>query len=168
MRGNAKRQGAMFSYISAEERVPQSHPLRPIQEVVDSVLKEMSSTISRIYSHQGRPSIPPEQLLRALLLQVLYSIRSERMLMEQLNYNLLFRWFVGLNMDDRVWSPTTFTKNRDRLLKDRIAGQFFGKIVDRARQAELISDEHLTVDGTLVEAWAGRQELQSEGIPEVG
>jgi len=156
----------MFSYISPEQRVPRDHPLRPIRVMVNGVLAEMSSSFSRIYSTQGRPSIPPEQLLRALLLQVLYSIRSERMLMEQLNYNLLFRWFVGLNMDDRVWNPTTFTKNRDRLLNGRIAERFFAKIVDRAREARLLSDEHFTVDGTLVEAWAGQKSFKPKGFRE--
>jgi len=131
--------------------------------MVNEVLKEMSRDFSRLYSSHGRPSIPPEKLLRALLLQVLYSIRSERMLMEQLDYNLLFRWFVGLNMDDRVWNPTTFTKNRDRLLKGQIATTFFEKIVDRARSASLLSDEHFTVDGTLVEAWAGHKSFRPKG-----
>lgn len=163
MRGNDEHQGAMFSYISPEQRVPKDHPLRPIREMVNEVLKDLSSTFSRMYSAQGRPSIPPEQLIRALLLQVLYSVRSERMLMEQLQYNLLFRWFVGLNMDDQVWTPTTFTKNRERLLNGRIAERFFTKIVDRARAAKLLSDEHFTVDGTLVEAWAGHKSFKPKG-----
>ena len=163
MRGDDQHQDTMFSYISPEQRVPQDHPLRPIREMVNEVLKEMSSGFSRIYSTQGRPSIPPEQLLRALLLQVFYSIRSERMLMEQLQYNLLFRWFVGLNMDDRVWNPTTFTKNRERMLNGRIAERFFAKIVERAREASLLSDEHFTVDGTLVEAWAGHKSFKPKG-----
>jgi len=160
VRGNDKRQNAMFSYISPDQRVPRDHPLRPIQEMVNEVLKELSPRFSRIYSSQGRPSIPPEQLLRALLLQILYSIRSERLLMEQLDYNLLFRWFVGLNMDDRVWSATTFSKNRERLLSGRIADRFFAKVVERARDAGLLSDEHFTVDGTLVEAWAGHKSFK--------
>ena len=163
MRGNDKHQDAMFSYISPERRVPQDHPLRPIREMVNDVLKDMSASFSRVYSTQGRPSIPPEQLLRALLLQILYSIRSERMLMEQLNYNLLFRWFVGLNMDDQVWNPTTFTKNRERMLNGRIAERIFAKIVERAREASLLSDEHFTVDGTLVEAWAGHKSFKPKG-----
>ncbi len=163
MRGNDKHQGAMFSYISPEQRVPGDHPLRPIRKMVNEVLKELSPGFSRIYSTQGRPSIPPEQLLRALLLQVFYSIRSERMLIEQLNYNLLFRWFVGLNMDDRVWSATTFTKNRDRLLRGRVSERFFAKIVERAREARLLSDEHFTVDGTLIEAWAGHKSFKPKG-----
>ena len=163
MRGNDKHQDTMFSYVSPEQRVPQGHPLRPIREMVNDVLKEMSASFSRVYSTQGRPSIPPEQLVRALLLQILYSIRSERMLMEQLNYNLLFRWFVGLNMDDRVWNPTTFTKNRERMLNGRLAERFFAKIVERAREASLLSDEHFTVDGTLVEAWAGHKSFKPKG-----
>lgn len=163
MRGNDEHQGAMFSYISPEQRVPQEHPLRPIREMVNEILKELSPSFSRIYSTQGRPSIPPEQLLRALLLQVLYSVRSERMLVEQLQYNLLFRWFVGLNMDDQVWTPTTFTKNRERLLSGRIAERFFTKIVEHARVAALLSDEHFTVDGTLVEAWAGHKSFKPKG-----
>lgn len=160
MRGDDQRQDAMFSYISPERRVPEDHPLRPIREMVNEVLKELSPSFSRIYSTQGRPSIPPEQLLRALLLQILYTIRSERMLMEQLDYNLLFRWFVGLNMDDRVWDPTTFTKNRERLLDGKIAERFFARILAHARQAQLLSDEHFTVDGTLVEAWAGHKSFK--------
>lgn len=163
MRGDDQHQDTMFSYISPEERVPKNHPLRPIREMVNDVLKEMSGVFSKVYSTQGRPSIPPEQLLRALLLQILYSVRSERMLMEQLNYNLLFRWFVGLNMDDRVWNPTTFTKNRERMLRGRIAERFFAKIVERAREASLLSDEHFTVDGTLVEAWAGQKSFRPRG-----
>lgn len=163
MRGNDQPDDGVFSYISTEQRVPADHPLRPIREMVNEVLKELSRDFSRIYSRDGRPSIPPEQLLRALLLQVLYSIRSERMLIEQLDYNLLFRWFVGLSMDAGVWNPTTFTKNRDRLLNGRIAEKFFEKVVEHARQARLLSDEHFTVDGTLVEAWAGQKSFKPKG-----
>ncbi len=160
MRGGDAKQEGMWSYISPEKRVPADHPLRPLRKLVNSVLHDMSRSFSRLYSLQGRPSVPPEQLLRALLLQVLYSIRSERMLMEQLDYNLLFRWFVGMNMDDRVWSATTFSKNRDRLLGGDIAEEFFERILERARDAELLSDEHFTVDGTLIDAWAGQKSFK--------
>jgi len=150
----------MFSYISPELRVPQDHPLRTIRRLVDAVLVDLSPQFAKLYSDVGRPSIPPEQLLRALLLQVLYTIRSERLLMEQLDYNLLFRWFVGLQMDDRVWDPTVFSKNRERLLSGEIDGLFFERVLDLARQRKLLSDEHFTVDGTLVEAWAGQKSFQ--------
>jgi transposase len=160
MRGGDEQQGGMWSYISPEERVPQDHPLRPIREMVNVVLKDMSPTFSRIYSRHGRPSIPPEHLLRALLLQVLYSVRSERMLMEQLDYNLLFRWFVGLNMDDAVWSATTFSKNRERLIDAAIADKFFERVLIVAREAGFLSNEHFTVDGTLIEAWAGHKSFK--------
>ena len=155
MRGDHEEPEPMFSYISAAKRVPQDHPLRAVRSMVDAVLKELSPRFQKLYSHTGRPSIPPERLLRALLLQVLYTIRSERMLMEQLDYNLLFRWFVGLSMDDPIWDPTTFTKNRDRLLRGEIAQLFFDQVLAQARDRGLKSDEHFTVDGTLVEAWAG-------------
>jgi transposase len=154
MRGDHSEPDAIFSYVSPAQRVPPTHPLRTIRTLVDAVLKELSPRFQRLYSHTGRPSIPPERLLRALLLQVLYSIRSERMLMEQLDYNLLFRWFVGLTMDDPIWDPTTFTKNRDRLLSGEIAQHFFDQVLAQARDRGLTSDEHFTVDGTLVEAWA--------------
>ena len=160
MRGGDAKQEAMWSYISPEKRVPADHPLRPLRELVNGVLHDMSRSFSRLYSSHGRPSVPPEQLLRALLLQVLYSIRSERMLIEQLDYNLLFRWFVGMNMDDRVWSATTFSKNRDRLLGGDIAEEFFERILERARDAQLLSDEHFTVDGTLIDAWAGQKSFK--------
>src|SRR5271166_2901449 len=141
MRGKDTQQSAMFSYVSAEERVPADHPLRPIRTMVDVVLKGLSRSFQRMYVDWGRPSIPPEKLLRALLLQVLYTVRSERMLMEQLEYNLLFRWFVGLNMDETVWVPTVFTKNRDRLLEGDIAEKFFAHVLAQARTADLLSDE---------------------------
>ncbi len=150
----------MFSYLSPEERVPAKHPLRPIRVMVDEVLKALSPAFSGLYSAFGRPSIPPEKLLRALLLQVLYTIRSERMLMEQLEYNLLFRWFVGLNMDETVWVPTVFSKNRDRLLEGHIAEEFFQSVLAQARAADLLSDEHFSVDGTLIEAWASHKSFQ--------
>src|SRR6478735_130852 len=165
MRGDDLQQSAMCSYISAEERVPASHPLRPIRAITDAMLVQLSKAFARMYSQIGRPSIPPEKLLRALLLQVLYTIRSERMLMEQLEYNLLFRWFVGLNMDEAVWVATVFTKNRDRLWEGDIAEKFFQEVLTQARVADLISDEHFTVDGTLIEAWAGQKSFQRKDRP---
>ena len=162
MRGDDLHQTAMFSYISPEQRVPVDHPLRPIRKMVDEALVQLSRRLNKIYSKIGRPSIAPEKLLRALLLQILYSIRSERMLMEQLEYNLLFRWFVGLNMDDRVWDATTFCKNRDRLLKGDIAQAFFDQVMDCAREHGLLSDEHFTVDGTLVEAAASLKSFKNK------
>jgi len=162
MRGDDDQQAGMFSYVSPEERVPRLHPLRAIREMTDRALREMSPRFDRLYAATGRPSIAPEKLLRALLLQVLYSIRSERMLMEQLDYNLLFRWFVGLNMDDPVWVPTVFTKNRDRLLEGDVAEEFFAQILAQAREDGLLSDEHFSVDGTLVEAWAGQKSFRKK------
>src|SRR5499426_873453 len=163
MRGDDRQQAAMFSYISPEARVPQDHPLRVIRILVDEVLAELSPRFETLYSRVGRPSIPPEKLLRAQLLQVLYSVRSERQLMEQLDYNLLFRWFVGLNMDDSVWDPTVFTKNRQRLLDGEIAMAFLEQVVAQARRRGLLSGEHFTVDGTLLEAWAGLKSFQRKG-----
>lgn len=160
MRGETGGQGGAFSYVTLEERVPADHPLRAIRRMTDEVFSELSPAFDELYSKVGRPSIPPEQLLRALLLQVLYTVRSERMLMEQLDYNLLFRWFVGLEMDDKVWVPTTFTKNRDRLLEGDIARAFFAAVVEQARKKRLLSDEHFTVDGTLIEAWAGQKSFR--------
>jgi len=160
MRGDDQRQSAMFSYISAEQRVPKDHPLRVIRTMVDAMLEELSPQFEALYSHTGRPSIAPEKLLRALLLQVLYTVRSERLLMEQLDYNFLFRWFVGLNLDDPVWDPTVFTKNRERLLAGEIADGFFDQVLAQARQRGLLSDEHFTVDGTLIEAWAGQKSFK--------
>ena len=160
MRGDNEQQAGMYSYIMPEQRVPADHPLRPIRKMTDEIFKQLSPRFARLYSHTGRPSIAPERLLRALLLQVLYSVRSERMLMEQLEYNLLFRWFVGLNMDDRVWDATTFTKNRDRLLRGEIAEEFFAAVLELARTKELLSDEHFTVDGTMVEGWASLKSFQ--------
>ena len=155
MRGDdLEEQGAMWSYVPMEQRIPADHPLRAMRLLVDAVLRELSPRFAELYSRVGRPSIAPEKLLRALLLQVLYTIRSERLLMEQLDYNLLFRWFVGLEMDDPVWNATVFTKNRERLLGGEIARAFFDRVVAQARERELLSDDHFTVDGTLVEAWA--------------
>ena len=142
----------MFSYISAEKRVPQDHPLRAVRKMCDEALTVLSGKFDELYSHTGRPSIPPEQLLRGLLLQVLYTIRSERLLMEQLDYNLLFRWFVGLQMDEEVWDATVFCKNRDRLIAGDVAQGFFHAVLEQARAARLLSDEHFSVDGTLVQA----------------
>lgn len=144
----------MFSSVTPEERVPRDHPLRAIREMTDQILKQMSVEFDAMYSRRGRPSIPPEKLLRALLLQVLYTVRSERQLMEQLDYNLLFRWFVGLNMDDAVWDPTVYTKNRQRLLEADVAKKFFRLVVEEAQGRDLVSEEHFTVDGTLLEACA--------------
>lgn len=165
MRGTDTQQSAMFSYLSPEDRVPSTHPLRPIRAMVDRALKTLSPTFNSMYSAFGRPSIAPEKLLRALLLQVLYSIRSERMLMEQMEYNLLFRWFVGLNMDEPVWVPTVFSKNRDRLLEGGIAEKFFDEVLKQAREADLLSDEHFSVDGTLIEAWASHKSFQRKNRP---
>ena len=150
----------MFSYLSPEERVPEKHPLRAIRGMTDEVLKGLSAKFNELYSATGRPSVAPEKLLRALLLQILYTVRSERLLMEQLQYNLLFRWFVGLNMDEPVWVATVFTKNRERLLEGEIAGLFFAGVLAQARAADLLSDEHFSVDGTLIEAWASQKSFQ--------
>jgi transposase len=160
MRGQDKQQSAKYSYLSPEQRVPADHPLRPIRTMTDQALAGLSRKFSGMYAATGRPSIAPEKLLRALLLQVLYTIRSERLLMEQLEYNLLFRWFVGLNMDEPVWVPTVFSKNRERLLDGDIAERFFGGVLKQAREAELLSDEHFSVDGTLIEAWASQKSFQ--------
>src|SRR5258707_1010418 len=154
MRGDNEQQAGMYSYISPEQRVPADHPLRPIRKMTDEIFKQLSPRFDKLYSRVGRPSIAPERLLRALLLQVLYSVRSERMLMEQLQYNMLFRWFVGLNMDDAVWDATTFSKNRDRLLGGEIADEFFAAVHDVARLQELLSEDNFTRDGTLGGGWA--------------
>lgn len=165
MRGEHEQQAPMWSYISPEQRVPQDHPLRPLRTLVDGVLRELSPRFSRLYAKTGRPSVAPERLLRALLLQVLYSIRSERQLMEQLDYNLLYRWFVGLNMDDPIWDVTVFTKNRQRLLDGDVAEAFFDAVLAQARARHLLSNEHFTVDGTLIQAWAGLKSFQRKGAP---
>jgi transposase len=167
MRGDDPNAGWMFVYLSPEDRIPQDHPLRPIRAMVDRILQELSPAFDRLYAKVGRPSIPPERLLRALLLQILYTIRSERLLVEQLEYNLLYRWFVGLNMEERVWDATTFSKNRERLLRGEIAQAFFDRVVAQAREQGLLSDEHFTVDATLVEAWAGLKSFRAkdEGKP---
>ena len=165
MRGDDRQTGYVFSYLSPEERVPADHPLRAIRRLTDAVFTRLSPQFDRLYSTMGRPSIPPEKLLRALLLQGLYTVRSERLLMEQLQYNLLFRWFVGLSMDDPVWDATTFTKNRDRLLEGEIAAAFFAEVLAEAKTAGLVSDEHFTVDGTLLEAWASQKSFRRRDTP---
>src|SRR5438132_8114276 len=165
MRGADGQQAGMFSYVSPERRIPANHPRRPVREMTDEVLRQLSRRFDRLYSDIGRPSIPPEKLLRALLLQGLYTVRSERLLMEQLQYNLLFRWFVGLSMDDPVWDATTFTKNRDRLLDGDIADAFFREVLAEAEAAGLVSDEHFTVDGTLLEAWASQKSFRRRDTP---
>jgi len=160
LRGEADNQADMFSYLSPAARVPADHPLRPIRAMAVEALKELSRDFDALYSRVGRPSIPPERLLLSLVLQYLYGIRSERLLMEQLDYNLLFRWFVGLNADDRVWDVTVFTKNRDRLLAGDIATRFLEQVVSCAREKGLTSDEHFSVDGTLLEAWASHKSFR--------
>jgi transposase len=162
MRGDEADQGPVFSYISAAQRVPADHPLRPIRKMTDEALKALSPEFDRLYSKVGRPSIPPERLLRALLLQCFYGIRSERLLMEQLDYNLLFRWFVGLNMDSEIWDVTVFSKNRDRLLEGQIAQRLLEQVVAQAKEAGLTSDEHFSVDGTLLEAWASQKSFKQK------
>lgn len=160
MRGRDLQQHDLFSYGSLEERVPLTHPLRPIRAMVDAALKDMTRRFDAIYDEAGRESIAPERLVRALLLQLLYTVRSERMLMEQLEYNLLFRWFVGLSANEPVWHHTVFSKNRKRLLEGVVAEEFFSLIVEQARAKKLLSDEHFTVDGTLIEAWASHKSFQ--------
>jgi len=165
MRGDDVQQQAMFSYLSPEARVPQDHPLRPIRRMVNQALAELDGEFQAMYSREGRPSIPPEKLMRALLLQILYTIRSARLLMEQLDYNLLFRWFVGLAMDDKVWDHSVFSKNQERFLGSDLAAAFFARIVAQAAQAGLLSDEHFTVDGTLIEAWASLKSFRRKDAP---
>src|SRR5437867_1039022 len=158
MRGDDQQQDGMFSYISPNKRVPQEHPLRRIRSIVDRVLDQLSPRFNKLYARAGRPSIAPEKLLRALLLQLLYSVRSERLLMEQLDYNLLFRWFVGLTMDDAVWHHAVFSHNRERLLNEELAEVFFQRVLGQAEA--YLSDEHFTVDGTLIEAWASQKSFR--------
>jgi len=160
MRGKDEQQLDVFSYVNPEQRVPQDHPLRSLRAMTDEALRDLQSRFNQLYAKTGRPSIAPEKLLRALLLQALYSVRSERLLMEQLDYNLLFRWFVGLNMDDAMWDVTVFTKNRERLLDGDIAEAFFQAVLQQARERSLLSDDHFTVSGTLLEAWAGVKSYQ--------
>jgi transposase len=160
MRGPDQRSDFLFSYLSSEQRVPADHPLRPIRRMVDAALGRLTTEFEVLYTNFGRPSIPPEQLLRALLLQVLYTVRSERLLIEQLEYNLLFRWFVGLGLDEPIWNHSTFSKNRERLLHGAVADAFFAQVLDEARTHGLLSDEHFTVDGTLLEAWASHKSFR--------
>jgi transposase len=166
MRGDDQQQFSVFSYVAPEDRVPADHPLRAIRRAVDEVLQAMSRQFDKLYAETGRPSIPPERLFRALLLQVFYSIRSERMLMEQLNYNLLFRWFVGMEMDEPVWNHAVFSKNRERLLNQEVARSFFDRVLKQAQ--EHLSDEHFTVDGTLIEAWASQKSFQKKDGGDAG
>jgi transposase len=165
MRGELEDSEGMFSYITPAQRVPKDHPLRPIRTMVDAALKELSPTFQRLYSPIGRPSIPPERLIRASVLQMLYTIRSERQLMEQLDFNILYRWFVGLGMDDPVWDATVYTKNRRRLLDGRVDVKFFEAILGQAKERGLLSEEHFTVDGTLIEAWASQKSFQRKDRP---
>lgn len=160
MRGSDSQTGQLFSYVDLEARVPADHPLRVIKAIVDDVLAGLSAEFSGLYSHTGRPSIPPEQLLRALLLQAFYSVRSERQLMEQLDFNLLFRWFVGLGMDDAVWDASVFCKNRDRLLAADASGRLLGGVIAHRKVRRLLSREHFSVDGTLIEAWASMKSFR--------
>jgi transposase len=160
MRGVDQQQTALFSYVSLEQRVPPTHPLRTLRPMIETALRKLGPQFARLYAQTGRPSIPPERSLRALLLQLLYSVRSERLLMEQLDYNLLFRWFVGLGMDEAVWDASTFSQNRDRLLAGEIAQAFFTHVLDQARRQHLLSSEHFTVEGTLIEAWASRKSFK--------
>src|SRR4030088_3009272 len=160
MRGPNDQTNEMFSYLSPEQRVRADHPLRAIRAMTDRAFADLSPRFSKMYSDIGRPSIPPEQLLRALVRQSLYTIRSERLLMEEIDYSVLFRWFIGLSMDEPIWSPTTFSKNRDRLVQGDIPSAFFDAVLDQARAAALLSDEHFTVDGTVLEAWASLKSFQ--------
>src|SRR5882672_8895937 len=152
MRGLDERSGSLFSYIDLDRRVPKDHPLRPIREIVNEALSELSGDFAALYAPLGRPSIPPEKLLRALLLQAFYTIRSERQLMERLEFDLLFRWFVGLGVDDPTWDHSVFSKNRDRLLEGEIATKFLAAVMAQPRVKRLLSSDHFSVDGTLLEA----------------
>src|SRR3954463_1088712 len=160
MRGPDEQTSDLFSYLSPEQRVRGDHPLRAIRTMTDHVMRELSPRFERMYSDIGRPSIPPEQLLRALLLQALYTVRRERLLMEEIDDSILFRWFIGLGLDEPIWSPTSFSKNRDRLLAGDVASAFFDVVLRQAREAALLSDEHFTVDGTMLEAWASVKSFQ--------
>jgi transposase len=169
MRGEDKRAEGLFSYVGLEARIPADHPLRAIRTLSDAALTGLSRDFNKLYARDGRPSIPPERLLRALLLQAFYTVRSERQLMEQLDYNLLFRWFVGLSIDDPVWDATVFCKNRDRLLNGDIAAKFFASVLNLPEVHKLLSSEHFSVDGTLIEAWASMKSfVPKEGDPPSG
>ncbi len=165
MRGDEKQQAAMFSYVSLEQRVPAAHPLPAIRQMVDQALGDLSAHFDTLYARGGRPSIPPEQLLRALLLQVLYGLRSERQLREQVDFNLLYRWFVGLAMEEAAWDATVYSKNRDRLLQGEVSQRLLGAVVEQAREQSLLSEEPFTVDGTLLEAWANRRSFAPKDPP---
>lgn len=165
MRGEDEKQGAMFSYVTLERRVPQDHPLRAIRGMADRALARIDADLDKVYAGMGRRSVAPERLLRALLLMVLYSIRSERQLMEQLEYNLLYRWFVGLEMDDVVWDVTVFTKNRERLIAGEVSQQLLQAVLVEAREKQLLSAEHFTVDGTLIQAWAAARSFREKSDP---
>jgi transposase len=160
MRGSSPQQSSMLCLVSMEDRVPQDHPLRPMKKMADGALAELSPVFDAMYAEGGRPSVPPERLLKALLLQALFSIRSERQLCEQLQYNLLYRWFLDMDMVEETFAPTTFTKNRDRLLEHEVASQFFDAVVSQARGAGLMSSEHFSVDGTMIEAWASMKSFR--------
>ena len=168
IRGSDVRTEGLFSYVSCEARVPAGHPLRPIRAIVDGALEVLSPEFSKLYSQIGRPSIPPEKLLRALLVQAFYSVRSERQLMEQLDYNLMFRWFVGLSMDAPIWDVTVFTKNRDRLLEGDVAAKFMAAVLGQPRVKTLLSEDHFSVDGTLIEAWASMKSFKPKGDADGG
>jgi len=165
MRGQDHQQSDVFSYLSPEQRVRKDHPLRAIRATADRALGSMTKRFDAMYSKTGRPSIPPEKLLRALLIQMLYSVRSERLLMEEIDYSVLYRWFVGMNLDEPVWDVTVFTKNRDRLLEGDVAREFLCEVVKQAQEKNLTSDEHFTVDGTLIEAWASLKSFQRKDQP---
>jgi transposase len=165
MRGDDERQEIVFSYVNAEDRIPKDQPLRGIRSMVELALRDLDLHFEALYARRGRPSIAPEKLVRALLLMILYSIRSERQLMEQINYNLLFRWFVGLTMDDAVWDATVFTKNRERLMQGEVAERLFDAVLAQARAKDLLSEEHFTVDGTLIRAWASRNSFHPKDEP---
>ena len=160
MRGTDVQQSGLFSYVSLESRVPADHPLRGIKKLLDEALNGMSRDFERVYAQEGRPSIPPERLVRASTLQILYSIRSERLLCEQLDYNLLFRWFVGLSIDEPIWDHSSFTKNRDRLIEAKVARKLLRRVVRKARDTRLLSNEHFSVDGTLIESWAAAKSMR--------
>ena len=160
MRGSDGRTGELFSYVDLEDRVPAQHPLRAIRSIVNEVLAALDGEFAKLYAESGRPSIAPERLLRALLLQAFYTIRSERQLMEQLDYNLLYRWFVGLGVDEPVWVPTVFTKNRDRLLDAEVARKFLAELLNHKKVRQLLSDEHFSVDGTQIQAWASMKSFR--------
>jgi transposase len=169
MRGNDQKQEAMFSYITLAQRIPMDHPARQIRALVDRALERMDTQLEKLYSDTGRPSIAPERLLRATLLMILFSIRSERQLMEQMNYNLLFRWFVGLEMDDPIWDVTVFTKNRERLIEGTISQKLLESVLVEARTHNLLSEEHFTVDGTLIQAWAAARSFHEKSdLPAAG